>query len=72
MIEEAVKGMLPKTKMGRAMVSKYDLTPGLSYEFGKGQAQMTGKLAAYEDFQEFSSGGNLNRSLANVVSNVAL
>ena len=49
----------------------YDLTPGLSYEFGKGQAQMTGKLAAYEDFQEFSSGGNLNRSLANVVSNVA-
>ena len=46
----------------------FDLVPGLSYEFGKKNSLVTGKLAYSEDFQMFSkSGSQLDYQLANVL-----
>ena len=45
-----------------------DLTPGLSYEFGKTDSQTQGQVAYYEDFQFFSkSGSQLDNQLGNFV-----
>jgi hypothetical protein len=49
----------------------YDFMPGISYEFGKGHALMSGKFAAFEDFQEFTSKSALDANLANVLFNMA-
>jgi len=46
----------------------FDLVPGLSYEFGKKNSLVTGKLAYSEDFQMFSkSGSQLDYQLANLL-----
>jgi hypothetical protein len=49
----------------------FDLIPGLSYEFGKNHALTVGKIAYYQDFQEFYSKSSLDNSMANFVSSLA-
>lgn len=48
----------------------FDISPGLSYEFGKNHALTVGKLAAFEDFQFFGSHSKLNNQFFNAATNV--